>query len=229
MSDANDDVPQALTDRRPISSRDTGWAQALARWAVARHISANVISVASMGFAALTAVAFVLLASVGPGASGVVWLLLAALGCQLRLVCNLIDGMVAVEGQRSSATGPFWNEFPDRVSDVVILAAAGVVAEMATLGWVAAALAVATAYVRELGHRLTGTVSFRGWMAKPQRMAVITLACIVAIAARWLDVLDDAQIFMVALVVVCIGALWVVVARVKQVLFALGEIAEHND
>ena len=46
------------------------------------------------------------------------WLWLAgALVIQLRLLANLLDGLVAVEGGRGSATGALYNELPDRIED----------------------------------------------------------------------------------------------------------------
>ncbi len=59
---------------------------------------------------------------------GPVGFVLGALCCQLRLICNLLDGLVAVEGGRGGADGAFWNEVPDRVSDILFLGAAGVAA-----------------------------------------------------------------------------------------------------
>ena len=51
---------------------------------------------------------------------------LAAAACiQLRLLCNLFDGMVAVEGGFKTKSGEIYNELPDRVADVLILAGAG--------------------------------------------------------------------------------------------------------
>ena len=40
-------------NRRPLTSRNSAWAARLASWAVAREITPNQISQASMGFAAL--------------------------------------------------------------------------------------------------------------------------------------------------------------------------------
>ncbi len=85
-----------MTDRRPIASRDTGWGHALTRRLTARGVTPNQISIASMGFAALAGLAFFIGAE-GQGAGRVILLVLAALFCQLRLICNLLDGMVAVE------------------------------------------------------------------------------------------------------------------------------------
>jgi phosphatidylglycerophosphate synthase len=77
-------------------------------------------------------------------------LLVGAAAVQLRLLCNLLDGLVAIEGGRGSATGELFNELPDRVSDVLALVAAGYavtwVAWAPELGWAAALAAVLTAY-----------------------------------------------------------------------------------
>jgi phosphatidylglycerophosphate synthase len=131
--------------------------------------------------------------------------LLAAAGCvQLRLVCNLMDGMVAIEGGKKSATGDLFNEVPDRIADVVILAGAGFCAFSQPwgihLGWLAAALAVMTACIRMQGAALTGKHDFRGPMAKPHRMALITSVCV--IGAFLPDVTDW---FLWALVVMVAG------------------------
>ena len=74
--------------------------------------------------AALAGVAFYLAGS-ADGVLRVVLLVLAALFCQLRLLCNLLDGMVAIEAGKSAGDGPFWNEFPDRVSDILIVVGLG--------------------------------------------------------------------------------------------------------
>ncbi|MEH6776340.1 MAG: CDP-alcohol phosphatidyltransferase family protein, partial [Cereibacter changlensis] len=108
------------TDRRPLASRDTGWARWLTRKLAATSVTPNQISMASMVAAALAGAAFWGVAH-SEGAARVALLLLAALGCQLRLLCNLMDGLVAIEAGRQTADGAFWNEFPDRVADIVIL------------------------------------------------------------------------------------------------------------
>lgn len=107
-------------------------------------------------------------------------LLLAALICQLRLLCNLFDGMVAIEAGRKTMDGPAWNEFLDRVADVLILVGVGLAVGSPSLGWAAAVFALATAYVRELGKGIDGHVDFNGPMAKPQRMAVVTVVSLLS-------------------------------------------------
>ena len=172
-------------NRRPLASRDTAWARALTRRLAATAITPNQISMAGIGFAALAGAAF---AGAGwtEGAARALLLLAAALGCQLRLVCNLMDGLVAVEAGRRSPDGAFWNEFPDRISDLLILVGAGYGTGLAALGWAAAALAILTAYTRELGRAIGLPADFAGPMAKPQRMAAMTGAALLSLSEPWL-------------------------------------------
>ena len=169
-------------NRRPLSSRDTGWARAIARRLSQAAITPNQISMASMAAAALAGFCF-WTGGIAEGWSRTALFVAAALFCQLRLLCNLFDGLVAVEGGKQAADGPFWNEFPDRVADILILVGAGLGADDPTLGWAAAAFAVLTAYVRELGRANGLAADFRGPMAKQHRMAVMTLAALAAAAA----------------------------------------------
>ena len=115
-------------------------------------------------------------------------LLAAALGIQLRLLCNLLDGMVAIEGGMKSKTGEIWNDLPDRIADSLIFVGAGYslygLRWGPALGWLAAVLAIFTAYVRLLGGAAGVTQHFIGPMAKPQRMAAMTIACLLAAAER---------------------------------------------
>ena len=166
-------------DRRPIASRDSGWAQTLARRLAKTRITPNLISQASILAAALAGAAFWASGAAG-GGWRVALLLGAALFCQMRLICNLMDGLVAIEGGKKAADGPFWNEFPDRAADILILAGVGLGTGQAALGWAAAAMAVLTAYVRELGRASGLPSDVRGPMAKPHRMAVVTLAAVAA-------------------------------------------------
>ena len=108
--------------------------------------------------------------------------LLAALGVQLRLAANLLDGMVAVEGGRGGPLGPLWNEAPDRIEDTLILVGFGLAAGSPTLGLCAAVAALFTAYVRVLGGSLGLPQSFMGPMAKQHRMAAVTLGCVLGLA-----------------------------------------------
>ncbi len=143
-------------------------------------LSPNAISLASVFFAALAAAGFFLPTSQIDAPSWIGWLV-AILGIQGRLLCNLMDGMVAVEGNRKSVTGELWNEVPDRVADTVILLAAGYASTYPWLGVAAALGALLTAYLRALGASLTSQQDFRGPMAKPHRMALLTAAAALCI------------------------------------------------
>lgn len=192
--------PTDLAGRRPLKSRATAWAVHLSRFLARVGASPNGISVLSVVFA-LGACA--LLAGVGLAVLPRLWLLAAAAGIQLRLVCNLMDGMVAIEGGKKSATGDLFNEVPDRIADVAILAGAGFCAWCQPwgthLGWLAAALAVMTACIRMQGAALTGKHDFRGPMAKPHRMALITATCV---TGAFLPGLADWFLWALALMVV---------------------------
>lgn len=165
--------------RRPLGSRNTAWARRLAEWAIKTGLTPNQISRAAVGFAALGMI-FYILSPLGPGFLQLFWLLLAAATCQARLVCNLIDGMVAVEGGQGEKDGPFWNEAPDRLSDFLFFAGAGFAAGNLSLGLLTAALAIAAAYLREFGRAEGFPPDFSGPMAKQHRMAVLTVGSVIA-------------------------------------------------
>src|ERR1700722_9340933 len=103
------------TDRRPIASRERPFWQRTASRLARAHVSPNVISIAGMGCAVVAGVCLVLTPCGGIG-SRFFWMAAAA-GAQLRLVANLLDGMVAIESGRASPVGELYNEMPDRVSD----------------------------------------------------------------------------------------------------------------
>jgi phosphatidylglycerophosphate synthase len=173
-------------NRRPLASRNAAWATRLAAAAVAREITPNQISQASVGCAAL-GFGFYALSAISPWLLQFLCLLLAAVAIQARLVCNRIDGMVAVEGGKGTRDGPFWNEAPDRAADLLLLSGAGIAAGTPALGLLAAALAIATAYLRELGRAEGFPPDFSGPFAKPQRMAALTMGTGIAAfyASEW--------------------------------------------
>ena len=174
--------------RRPIAARDVGWAKNLARVLAGRGVSPNAISGASVFCAALAMLCLIGAGQSASAAEQVALFLGAALFIQLRLLCNLFDGMVAVEFKKASALGPLWNDFPDRPADVLILVGCGYCGNAASgfafaawlpaLGWAAAALALITAYARVLGVAVGARETFAGPMAKQHRMAFATFGCI---------------------------------------------------
>src|SRR5258708_17459743 len=102
---------QPLT-RRPLTSRNSIWAISGAQWLTRLGVRPNHISIASVVFAALAGACFCMV----PRTEARAWLYVAAAACiQLRLLCNLLDGMVAIEGRLGSATREVFNDFPDPV------------------------------------------------------------------------------------------------------------------
>ncbi len=208
----------AAPGRRPLRSRDTGWARALSRRLAATSVTPNRISVASIAAAALAG-ACLWAAGASDGIARAGLLVAAAAFCQLRLLCNLLDGMVAIEGGRQAADGAFWNEVPDRVSDILILAGAGYGAGMPALGWAAAAFAVLTAYVREFGRACGQPADFSGPMAKPHRMAAVTAAALASLLEPLWQ--GHGGLMTVALWVVALGTLLTAVRRAVRLVRAL--------
>jgi phosphatidylglycerophosphate synthase len=201
-------------NRRPLASRDSGWARSIARRLSGAAVTPNQISMASMAMAALAGGAFWLAGTVEAGPRAAL-LLAAALFCQFRLLCNLFDGMVAIEGGKQEPDGPFWNEFPDRVADILILAGAGYGAGMPALGWAAAGLAVLTAYTRELGRACGLPADFSGPMAKQHRMAVITLAALLSLLEPLWH--GRNEVLTVALGLVAVGAAATTLRRARNI------------
>jgi phosphatidylglycerophosphate synthase len=206
-------------NRRPLASRDTGWARWLSRRFAATAITPNQISMASMAAAALAGAAFWASGAVD-GMPRAALLVAAAVFCQLRLLCNLLDGMVAIEAGRRQPDGAFWNEFPDRVADILILVGAGLGAGEPALGWAAAALAVSTAYVRELGRACGLAADFSGPMAKPHRMALVTLAALASIPASGFWDLGP-ETLTAALWIVAVGSSLTALRRAVRLVAAL--------
>jgi phosphatidylglycerophosphate synthase len=162
--------------RRPLKTRDRRWSRSLARRLAALGVRPNQVSAASVVFAAAAGTLLAFSVERGP-------FLLAAAACvQLRLLCNMLDGLLAVEGRLGSPAGEIWNDLPDRIADPLILVGAGLGVRSLpgglTLGWLAALLALLTAYVRVLGGSVGLPQSFAGPMAKPHRMFTITVGCV---------------------------------------------------
>lgn len=196
-------------DRRPIKARDSGFARRLTALLLKTSITPNQISLLSIAFAAV-------------GAAALYWaqhrplLYLAALaGIQLRLLCNLLDGMVAVEGGRGSPVGALYNEFPDRVADTVLIVALGYAAGAGWLGWAGALAAALTAYVRVFGGSLGQAQDFRGPMAKQHRMALMSVASLLAFGEALLTA--DRFVLYLAAWILLIGALLTCATRTRAI------------
>lgn len=205
-------------NRRPLKSRSTAWARAGSRWLLRAGFRPNTVSLLSVAFAAGAGACLAAAFRVTPE-MGMALLLLAAAGVQLRLLCNLMDGLLAVEGGLQTPGGEVFNDLPDRLADTLILLGAGYGLTAwpwgPPLGWLAAWLAVMTAYVRVLGGSCGLPQRFSGLMAKPQRMAVLTGAAAAAALAPepWRQ-----SVIAVALALIAAGSLLTVITRTGQLL-----------
>jgi len=167
-----------VDNRRPLTSRSTAWARFLTSALIRAGVSPNAISVVSVVLAAAGAALLIWL----PTAAG---LIAVAVCVQLRLLCNLLDGMVAIDGKRQSPVGGLYNEVPDRLADSLFIVPVGYAVGMPSLGWLGALAAAVTAYIRVLGGSLGLPQDFRGPMAKQHRMAVLTVACVFGGIEQW--------------------------------------------
>jgi len=195
--------------RRPLASRSSGWAQYLAARLSASWVTPNQISILSMGAALLWW---------SPG-----WpaFIACAVCVQLRLLCNLLDGMVAIEGGKSTATGVLFNEIPDRLADPLFLVPLGYAAGYPWLGWLTALLAVLTAYIRVLGGSLGQPQDFGGLLPKQRRMAVLTLALLIQAIE---DALRSSRVsLLAAVIIIAVGSLATCIGRTMAIARRLEE------
>lgn len=201
---------------------------ALARTLAARRVSPNAISMFGMACAAGAAVCLGLTEDLTvrdrllfAGAAALI---------QLRLLANLLDGMVAIEGRLQSPTGELFNEVPDRISDVLVLVGAGyATGGSQVLGWLASVLALFVAYIRLVGQSLGFAPDYSGPMAKQQRMFLITAASfsMCVLPAKWLPTQSmtessiQLQPMWLALALIIVGCAVTVARRLRKIVSAL--------
>ena len=213
-------------ERRPMALREWRLFRQVTHWLASRGVPPNAISLSGMVSGVAAGVAFA--ATTIPQCERVAFLMAAVL-MQLRVLANLLDGMVAVETHRASPRGELYNEVPDRVSDTAMFVGAGYAAGgEPVLGFIAACLELFIAYLRAEGKVVGAHQEFCGPMAKPQRvftMTVVALWCALApfgwqpaIAAmpRW-------GLVTWGLWLVVAGETWTVMRRLARIARALDE------
>jgi len=204
--------------RRPLKTRQSRWAPALALWLAALGVAPNAVSLASVVFALLAGSCLWLSLESGGGTCGLL-LVAAAAFVQLRLLCNLLDGLIAVEGGLGGPVGEIYNDLPDRIADVAIFVGAGLALRALpygmTIGWVAAVAALLTAYVRVLGAAVGLKQDFSGPMAKQHRMAVVTGGCLASAVESAFH--RPPRLLYAALAVVILGSAVTFVKRTARI------------
>ena len=104
--------------RRPIAEAFRRTAHGATTICLRAGIHADAISYFSIVAAGFAALCF------WQSSRHAAFLILAPLFCLLRLWCNMLDGMVALAAGKASWRGEVLNDFPDRISDVLIFVGA---------------------------------------------------------------------------------------------------------
>ena len=142
--------------------------------------------------------------------------IVAVICIQLRLLCNLIDGMIAIEHGQKSKTGELYNDVPDRFADFFIIVGAGYsianVDYAVELSYIGASIAILTAYIRVLGASLGVNHIFSGSMAKPQRMFILSISLLVDI---YTFENHRFSLTFYALIIIAIGGLFTTFQRLR--------------
>ena len=204
-------------DRREVASRNTSWAKALAKLCADVGLTPNQISVASIFFALFAGISYGL-AFLYPNYA-ILLFSLAIIFIIIKLLCNLFDGMLAIEYEQKSPVGDLYNDVPDRLADLFIYVGAGFsifgyyYAEH--LGWLAGSLAITTAYIRVIGKSLGTQTYFSGPMGKQHRTFVIIVGTLLQIGAIAFD--KTFPFIYISLVIIVIGSVITCIRRLIQI------------
>jgi phosphatidylglycerophosphate synthase len=171
---------------------------------IARGVSADQLTTAGTVFA-LSAAASVLLSSLHPA-----WLIAVTPLVLLRLTCNALDGMVAVDTRTARPLGHVYNEFSDRVGDAAILTAVTVRTDNPWLGAAALVLVLLSSYLGTVAAAAGGTRQYIGVMGKADRMVLLAFAAPLAEVVG-LPVLND------FLVLVAVGSVVTLTQRARAI------------
>ena len=199
-------------NRRPLKVRSLRIMQAIARKLSGAGLTPNQISIASVVFAAFASICIL---NISKSESVSAWLMpiIAALFIQCRFLCNLFDGMVAVEGGKGTKSGELFNDIPDRIADAVLLISVGYATTPLfladILGWICALLAVMTAYIRTLATAIGAPTRFIGPMAKQHRMAILTIALMfTALESMYTNAFYALYIALIIIMLGCCATVW---------------------
>ena len=214
---------QNLPDRRPVGMRNAQWIIGLAKFLQARGLKPNTVSIASVVFSALAGFSF-LATRWTPAPIQILLFIAVAILIAIRGLCNLADGLIAVEGGLKSPAGGVFNDLPDRISDLIVCVCAGYAisgnAWGPPLGWAAGSMAILTAYVRVLGSSSGASHFFIGPMAKTHRMSVLVVGALASAIEK--PIYGTTWCLTLALVLIVIGCIVTSIRRTRRILQELG-------
>lgn len=164
----------APTSRRPIAGMFRSTANAAVKMAVRAGIHPDVFSYASIVAALIAGILF------WQSERHPKYLFLGVAFALLRLWLNMFDGMVAVASGKASKKGEIVNDLPDRISDIAIFIgiAHSTWCHRLPAYWVAI-MALLVAYVGLTGQAVGVQREYSGWMSKPWRVVVISIAAVI--------------------------------------------------
>jgi phosphatidylglycerophosphate synthase len=164
----------APTSRRPIAGMFRSTANAAVKMAVRARIHPDVFSYASIVAALIAGILF------WQSARHPKYLFLGVAFALLRLWLNMFDGMVAVASGKASKKGEIVNDLPDRISDIAIFIGIAHSSWCHRLPayWVAI-MALLVAYVGLTGQAAGVQREYSGWMSKPWRIVLISIAAVI--------------------------------------------------
>lgn len=204
-------------NRRPLSTRKVQAFHKLAHFLVRIGVTPNQVSVLSAFAGGASGYLFSIANQTDAFASAIIG---GIVFVQLRLVCNLIDGLMAVESGLKTPTGELYNDVPDRISDIAIFigityGARDFAPSAEAWGWLATLGAVMTAYIRTLGASMNAGHFFTGPMAKQHRMFFVTLFSLAWVVEKSLNETSYAPLFL--LIIVTIGTVLTMIRRLRLV------------
>jgi CDP-diacylglycerol---glycerol-3-phosphate 3-phosphatidyltransferase len=173
---------------------------------VAHRVKPDVLTYAAVALSTLAGAAIIAGALLG---APILWVLVAPLGLA-RLALNALDGSVARRTGRATPFGAALNEICDRISDVVLIGAALVVAP-AELVLAAMTLTLLVSVAGMSGLSASGHRSYAGPMGKADRVAVLSIGALLAALTA------SATAFQIALIVLCAGGVVTFLARLGEV------------
>lgn len=142
---------------------------------VRRRVTPDQVTAAGLVAAALGGVAV----WAGDGRA-LVWLAVPVLAF-LRIMANALDGLVAQRANLARPAGELFNETSDRLADAAFLLPLATVEGVPVwLPFAAVAAAELAAFVGVTARAAGGTRRYDGPMGKPDRMAVVGVAAVVA-------------------------------------------------